>query len=116
MTKEGGEVEKTAEKMRDGEGKMVEKERHGEGNGNLEMIEEEGNVLKKERDNKAINEKEIPLINRVLPPEILEKVFSHLRAPKDLNNVMLVCKTWKNIGEAPALWSWFTITKNSSFH
>ena len=101
--------------MSDGEGKIVEKERHGEGNGNgnLELAEGGGNVVKKEKNSKAINEKEMPLINRVLPPEILEKVFSHLRALNDLNNVMLVCKTWKNIGEAPALWSWFSITKDS---
>ena len=102
MTKEGGVEEKMAENRSD-----------GEGNGNLEMAEEGGNVENKEKNSKAIDEKEIPLINRVLPPEILEKVFSHLRALKDLNNVMLVCKTWKNVGEAPALWSWFTITKDS---
>merc|ERR1719270_1372320 len=98
--------------MSDGEGKMVEKERHDEGCDNLEMTEEGGNVVKKEKNSNAINEKEIPLINRILPPEILEKVFSHLRAINDLNNVMLVCKTWKNVGEAPALWSGFTITKD----
>ena len=61
-----------AEKMSDGEGKMVEKERHGESNGNLELTEEEENVVKKEKNSKAINEREISLINRVLPPEILE--------------------------------------------
>ena len=55
---------------------------------------------------------EISLINRVLPPELLEKIFGYL-APKDLNNVMLVCKTWNNIGEAPTLWSWFKIRKSS---
>ena len=102
MTKEGGVEEKMAENRSD-----------GEGNGNLEMAEEGGNVENKEKNSKAIDEKEIPLINRVLPPEILEKVFSHLRAINDLNNVMLVCKTWKNIGEAPALWSGFTITRDS---
>ena len=55
---------------------------------------------------------EISLINRVLPPELLEKIFGYL-APKDLNKVMLVCKTWNDIGEAPALWSWFKIRKSS---
>merc|ERR1712212_735002 len=47
-----------------------------------------------------------PLINSVLPPEMLAKVFSYL-APKDLNTVMLVCKTWKKAAETrPTLWSW----------
>ena len=58
------------------------------------------------------NDIEIPLIKSVLPPEMLEKIFSHL-APKDLNTVMLVCKTWNILAEAPALWSWFKITKRS---
>ena len=44
--------------------------------------------------------------NRMLPQELLVEVFSHL-APKDLNTVMLVCKTWKNAAEARhTLWSW----------
>ena len=55
---------------------------------------------------------ELSLINRVLPPELLEKIFGYI-APKDLSNVKLVCKTWNNIGEAPALWSWFKIRKSS---
>ena len=49
-----------------------------------------------------------PLINRVLPPEMLEKIFSHL-SHEDLNTVMLVCKTWNKVGEAPSLWSWIII-------
>ena len=49
-----------------------------------------------------------PLINRVLPPEMLEKIFSHL-SHEDLNTAMLVCKTWNRAGEAPSLWSWITI-------
>ena len=40
---------------------------------------------------------------------MLEKVFSHL-VPRDLNTVMLVCKTWNNVAEAsPSLWSWVKI-------
>ena len=57
------------------------------------------------------SQSEIPLINRVLPPEILEKIFSQLCDPKDLNTVMLVCKTWNKVGEAPSLWSRVTIRK-----
>ena len=34
---------------------------------------------------------QISEINSRLPPEMLEKVFSHL-VPRDLNTVMLVCK------------------------
>ena len=49
-----------------------------------------------------------PLINRVLPPEMLENIFSHL-SREDLNTAMLVCKTWNRAGEAPSLWSWITI-------
>ena len=49
---------------------------------------------------------DIPLINRVLPPEMLSMVFSYL-APKDLMTVMLVCKTWNKAAESrPTLWPW----------
>ena len=50
----------------------------------------------------------IPLINDVLPREMLERIFSHL-APKDLKTVMLICKTWNNAADTPALWSWVDI-------
>ena len=76
-----------------------------------EITEEGGKVVSKEMYSEAINKKDIPLVNRVLPPEMLEKILGYL-APKDLNNVVLVCKTWKNMGEAPALWSWFKIKKS----
>ena len=71
----------------------------------------EGKVEKMTKEENNSNS-ETALINRVLPPELLEKIFGYL-APKDLNNVMLVCKTWNDIGEAPALWSWFKIRKSS---
>ena len=48
---------------------------------------------------------ELPLEIGVLPSEMLEKVFSHL-APRDLKTVTLVCKTWNDAAERPALWSW----------
>ena len=47
------------------------------------------------------NNTEVPLINNVLPPEMLERIFSHL-APKDLKTVMLICKTWNNAADTPA--------------
>ena len=55
---------------------------------------------------KKQNEKSLPLINEMLPGEMLEKVFSHL-APKDLKTAMLVCNLWKSTASSsPALWSW----------
>ena len=51
-------------------------------------------------------------INSVLPPEMLGQIFS-LLTPKDLKTVMLVCKSWRDVGERPALWSWVEITKLS---
>ena len=63
----------------------------------------------KEKESARISE--IPLINRVLPPEMLQKIFSQLSDPKDLNTVMLVCKTWNKVGEAPSLWSQVKIRK-----
>ena len=54
------------------------------------------------------NDIEIPLINRVLPKEMLEMIFSHL-APKDLKTVMLICKTWNAAADTPALWTWVKI-------
>ena len=69
-------------------------------------------MITKEGVSEATNNKKIPLVNRVLLPEMLEKIFGYL-APKDLNNVMLVCKTWNNVGESPGLWSTFKISKSS---
>jgi len=44
-----------------------------------------------------------------LPEEMFIRVF-HLLTPKDLKNVMLVCKQWKEIGEDPSLWTWALVT------
>ena len=52
---------------------------------------------------------EVGAINRLLPAEMLEKVF-HLLPPRDLKTVVLVCRWWREVGEAPALWAWVTIT------
>ena len=60
------------------------------------------------------NNIEIPLINSVLPPEMLQKIFSHL-APKDLKTVMLICKTWNEAADTPALWSWVETRFQSQF-
>ena len=47
----------------------------------------------------------VALINRLLPAEMLERVF-HLLPPRDLKAVVLVCRWWREVGEAPALWAW----------
>jgi len=44
-------------------------------------------------------------INKLLPAEMLERVF-HLLPPRDLKAVVLVCRWWREVGEAPALWVW----------
>ena len=36
---------------------------------------------------------------------LLERVF-HLLPPRDLKAVVLVCRWWREVGEAPALWDW----------
>ena len=69
--------------------------------------------VEKEDDSEGIGNNKMALNNMVLPEEMLQKIFSYLSSLQDLNTVMLVCKTWKNAGEAPALWSWFIITKSS---
>ena len=43
-------------------------------------------------------------INSVLPAEILERIFS-LVAPRVLRAVVLVCRKWREVGEAACLWS-----------
>ena len=43
-------------------------------------------------------------INSVLPAEILERIFS-LVAPRVLRAVVLVCRRWREVGEAACLWS-----------
>ena len=48
------------------------------------------------------------LINRLLPAEMLERVF-HLLPPRDLKAVVLVCRWWREVGEAPWLWAWVVV-------
>ena len=51
--------------------------------------------------------KEVAKINASLPEEMLRIIFSFL-PPKDLKAVILVCKLWSRVGQAPGLWSWIT--------
>ena len=98
-------------------GKMTEEGekvavKKGESNDNREMTGV-GGEAEKEVDIEGNDKSRIALINELLPAEMLEKIFSYLSGIKDLNTVMLVCKTWNTVGEAPALWSWFKIKKHS---
>ena len=47
-------------------------------------------------------------INALLPPEMLHQVFC-LLPPRDMKNVLLVCQLWREVGEAPGLWSWVVL-------
>ena len=44
-------------------------------------------------------------INCVLPPELLHHILG-LLAPRDLKAAVLVCRLWRELGEAPGLWTW----------
>ena len=44
-----------------------------------------------------------------LPEAVLKKIF-RLLAPRDLRTVVLVCRRWREVGEAPRLWPWVTVT------
>jgi len=48
---------------------------------------------------------EIVNINSVLFEELLENIFLLLRPP-DLKSAVLVCKSWKKVGEMSKLWAW----------
>ena len=52
-----------------------------------------------------------------LPEEMLVKIFS-LLPPQDMKSVILVCKSWRGIGEDPTLWAWSVVEVNSreDFH
>ena len=44
-------------------------------------------------------------INSVLPLELLHQILG-LLAPQDLKAAVLVCRLWREVGEAPGLWTW----------
>ena len=48
------------------------------------------------------------LINTLLPPELLSQIFG-LLPPADLRTVLLVCHLWREVGEAPGLWTWASL-------
>jgi len=43
-----------------------------------------------------------------LPAEILERIF-RLLPPPQLKVVLQVCKRWREVGEAPSLWTWVSL-------
>ena len=44
-----------------------------------------------------------------VPAEMLERIF-RLLPHKDLKTVVLVCRRWRQVGEAPRLWAWVVLT------
>ena len=48
-------------------------------------------------------------VRSVLPPEVLELILK-LLAPCDLRSAVLVCQLWREVGEAPGLWTWLLPT------
>ena len=44
-----------------------------------------------------------------LPSEILYHIF-HKLLPQDLKTAVLVCRSWRVIGEDPRLWAWTMVT------
>ena len=47
-------------------------------------------------------------INSLLPPEVLELIL-RLLEPCDLQSAVLVCQLWREVGEAPGLWTWLLL-------
>jgi len=47
-------------------------------------------------------------LTKRLPAELLERIFRHL-PPPSLKNVLQVCRRWREIGEAPSLWTWVSL-------
>ena len=45
------------------------------------------------------------MVNRLLPPEILGRVFRML-SHNDLKSAVLVCRWWREVGQSPLLWTW----------
>ena len=44
----------------------------------------------------------------LLPAEVLYLIFC-LLPPRDLKSVVLVCRLWREVGEAPGLWAWVVL-------
>ena len=57
---------------------------------------------------------EVATINAVLGQRagVLRLVFK-LLPPRDLKNVVLVCRLWREVGEAPRLWAWVVLRVNT---
>jgi len=79
--------------------KMMEKLEIGDEKVNMGQ---EGKKVDEYRENMVEKEK---METVVLPTEMMERVF-RLLPPRDLKAVVLVCRWWRKVGEAPALWAW----------
>merc|ERR1719319_1663817 len=79
--------------------KMMEKLEIGDEKVN---VGQEGKKVDDYRENMVEKEK---METVVLPTEMMERVF-RLLPPRDLKAVVLVCRRWRKVGEAPALWAW----------
>ena len=53
------------------------------------------------------------MVNSRLPAEMLEKVFRML-PPRDLKSVVQVCRRWNQVGQVPSLWSWVSLTVDTT--
>jgi len=58
---------------------------------------------------------EVAPTNWLLPATVLNLVF-HLLPPRDLKAVVLVCRWWREVGEAPALWVRFCLRVKEETH
>ena len=56
---------------------------------------------------------EVAIVNRLLPTEMLYKIF-RLLSPRDLCSVVAVCRRWQEAGEDPHLWLWMVLKVNRS--
>ena len=52
-----------------------------------------------------ISKRAVVNINSFLPAEMLERIFREL-SPRDMKTVVLVCRRWREVGEAQGLWAW----------
>ena len=47
----------------------------------------------------------------LLPVEVLELILC-LLSPGDLKAAVLVCRRWREVAEAPGMWTWVNLTLN----
>jgi len=106
------EEEKRIQQRKEEEEKNIQQRREEEGKRIQQRIKMRAAIQKEEvRLIKALEHETMVSIN-TLPEEMLERVF-HLLPPRDLKAVVLVCRWWREVGEAPALWVWVCLRVES---